>query len=206
MKPDLPAVVSRSFARVAVFVVVTSLSFYCSQESFNGAFFFKREDILYGHYWLLLSGHFSHANTSHLLLNVAAWTLVWIYGWSVCNGLIWSLLFSVSTLGTSLGLFFLLDIEWYSGLSGVLHGLLIAIVLLRLLKNRQDWSAWLLLLFIPAKLLYEYLSQAPFYTASLINIPVIDEAHFFGFISGIFCWLLIASSPAFFNRRKKAPA
>lgn len=198
--------IHRSLGKITVFVAATALSLYCSQESLNNSFFFKREGILSGNYWLLLSGHFSHINTPHLFLNLAAWTLIWLYGWKVCSGFVWTLLFAVSTIGTSLGLLFLVGVDWYSGLSGILHGLLMTVVLLRLFNDRSDYGAWLLFFIICVKLTYESFFQTTFYTANLIGAPVLTEAHLLGLISGIASWLLIICLRAFLTKHKKAPA
>ena len=164
-------------------VVVCVLLF---AETWREFFIYRRSEILAGEYWRLIGGHFVHVNAPHLLLNLMAWLLVWGYGLSVCGNLTWFLLLTFCSLGVGVGLFaFMPQVEWYTGLSGVLHGLLVAVVLLRLSANRGDYSAWFLLVVIAIKLSYEHFQGATPLTADLLDdLPIIFEAHWYGALSG----------------------
>ena len=168
----------------AVSVVVVCLAL--STDAAGELFIYRRGDLLAGEYWRLVSGHFVHVTTAHLLLNLAAWLLIWVYGRAVCTNLTWVVLVSVCAAGTGVGLlWFSPEVMWYTGLSGVLHGLFIAIAVLRLLAYRGDYAAWFVLVIIAIKLAYEYSQGATPITASWVGLQVIPEAHLYGAISGI---------------------
>ena len=88
---------------------------------------FDRTHIGAGEYWRLVSGHFAHLGTKHLILNLAG---MWLVGYLVGSDLRsaeWVFAWVSAIFGVSVGLWFLQPgLEWYVGLSGLLHGLLAA--------------------------------------------------------------------------------
>jgi rhomboid family GlyGly-CTERM serine protease len=80
-----------------------------------------------GEYWRLLSGHFAHLGPEHLLLNLAGLVLVWLLVGRQYTTPQWLIVTAFSLVIISLGFWFLdRNLIWYVGLSGLLHGLLIA--------------------------------------------------------------------------------
>ncbi len=182
-------------ATVIAVIVVCLLLFAGTPADF---FAYQRGHLLAGEYWRLLSGHFVHVTGAHLLLNLAAWVLIWVYGRSVCSHLMWAVLLFFCALGTGVGLLvFLPEIEWYTGLSGVLHGLFLAVAVLRLSAQRDDYAAWFILAVVAVKLAYEHF-QGPTPTVEWIGVRVIFEAHLYGAISGL---LTVAALGLIYIRR-----
>ncbi len=187
----------------AALVVVTGVCALFVLERPAELFIYDRTAFLSGEYWRLVSGHFVHKTWAHLLLNLAAWWLIWAYGRPVCGNGMWALLLFVCALGTGVGMFvFLPELEWYTGLSGVLHGLFFAVAILRLSVQRNDHPAWFILAVITVKLAYEHFQGPTPVTAGLVDLPVIFEAHWYGAVSGVSAAVLIGL--ARFARRPQA--
>ena len=172
--------------RAVPLVLVTSICWLLSVEVMSDFFIYRRSDILHEEYWRLITGNFVHLNWQHLSLNLAAWFLIWVYGVRVCGISAWSLLLLLCAAGVGVGIFFgLPEIEEYSGLSGVLHGMFVAIPGLHLLINRSDYSAWAILTAVIAKLISEEIQGASGITADWIGLMIIPEAHLYGALSGL---------------------
>ena len=183
-----PAIVffhrARSALTVAVVSVVCLLCLLLG--GLGDELMYRRSEIISGDYWRFISGHFVHSNAKHLLLNLAALWLIWIYAAGMCRQRDWLLLLLLCAFGTSVGLWFLdPEIRWYTGLSGVLHGLLLTVTVVRLLRCRSDYSAWFILLMVVGKLGYEYFYGATALTADFIALPVVEQAHLYGAMSGV---------------------
>ncbi len=144
---------------------------------------YQRTAILHGQFWRLLSGHLVHLGKAHLLLNLCGLGLVWALFARELSGLAGWLVLLCSALGVSLGLL-LFDpaLDWYVGLSGVLHGLFVAGAL-RLWRERPTEAA-LMLTVLAGKLLWEqWLGPMPG-TSAIAGGPVIVDAHLFGTLGG----------------------
>ena len=78
---------------------------------------------------------------------------------------------------------FITDIDYYSGLSGVIHGLFAWGAIRDILSNRR--SGYWLLIGIIAKVCWEQVFGASESTVQLIDARVAIEAHLSGLLSGI---------------------
>ena len=166
-------------------MVVTAVCALLFIDALSELFIYHRVKVAAGEYWRLVSGHFVHTTTMHLLLNLAAWWLIWGYGRAVCNNWTWGVLLLCCALGTSAGLFvFQPELIWYTGISGVLHGLFIAVAVLRLSVERHDYSAWFIFAVTVVKLGYEHFQGPTSMTATFVGVRVISEAHWYGAVSG----------------------
>ena len=159
-------------------------------EPWQGVLEYRRDPVLSGEIWRLLSAHLTHLNPAHLLMNLAGLWLIWFLFLSrekvlpLCL-IVWPLLL----LGPSLGLLALQpEITWYRGLSGALHGLLL-LALLRQRAWRSLGGTGLLILFA-AKLLWEQTFGPAAGSESLIEGRVIVESHLYGSLTGGLIWLL----------------
>ena len=88
---------------------------------------YERPAVLHGEYWRLVTGHFVHGSAQHLLLNAVGLGLIaalFPRDYSLRG---WLLILASSIATIDLG-FVLLEpqLQWYVGLSGVLHGALAA--------------------------------------------------------------------------------
>jgi rhomboid family GlyGly-CTERM serine protease len=88
---------------------------------------YERMAVLQGQYWRLLTGHFVHGSGQHLLLNAVGLGLIAALFPREYPVRSWLLILASSIVTIDLG-FVLLEpqLQWYVGLSGVLHGALAA--------------------------------------------------------------------------------
>ncbi len=136
-----------------------------------------------GQWWRLITAHFTHFGMAHAAINFAV--LVPLVIWARKLDVFYSaaLLLLVSTLFLSLALLFL-GFDWYAGLSGVLHGLVIYLLLQS--PNRVKFIG---LALFAAKLIWQYQSGYP--VAASSQIPVLQEAHWLGAAIGAIYYLMI---------------
>ena len=140
-------------------------------------------------YWRLLTAHLAHTNLAHTLLNLAAWPLVFWLAQGRLSIRQWAIGFLFCAFGVSFGLWwFLPAVEWYVGLSSVLHGLLVLSALA--VWQYELIPALLVLLGVGVKRFWEQTSGALPGSAAWISHPVVIDAHLFGALSGMLCFYL----------------
>jgi len=142
---------------------------------------YSRAAISDGQLWRLLSGHFVHLNTTHLLMNsLGLLAIVSVFGQALGGARPVWLSISIG-LGISLGLWFgEPQLQLYAGASGVVHGLFAAgIVLAHDLSMRFRLVAAAALM---AKLILE--TQFNTGSAEMIGALVIHAAHQWGALWG----------------------
>ena len=170
-------------AFLATALVVTALGL--GGEGAETALRYEREAILAGEWWRLTTGHLVHLNWGHLLLNAAGLGLVWALFGDLWDAPEWGCL-ALAGVG-AIGAGFLLletDLEWYVGLSGLLHAFFAAGVI-GWLRGGGGREAWLLTGFLVAKLAWEQtMGPLPFTQASAGG-PVIVAAHLYGALGGM---------------------
>ena len=144
---------------------------------------FEREALGDGELWRLITAHLVHLGWGHLWLNLIALLLMaalfddampagdWILGGALGAGAI--------DLGLSL---FHAEIEWYVGLSGVLHGLMV-VGAVGLLRSAAP-IGYLLLAGVLCKLLWEQFAGPLPFSESTSGGPVVVEAHLYGALGG----------------------
>lgn len=152
---------------------------------------YQRGAIAAGEWWRLFSGHLVHLGWSHLWLNLAGLLLVWWLVGHAFSVRLWWWLIGGSLLGISLGLWWWLPgLAWYVGLSGVLHGLLVAGGLRLALRGESE--ALLLLLIVSVKVAWE-LWQGPLPgSREAAGGEVVVQAHALGYLCGALFTLLLA--------------
>jgi len=144
---------------------------------------FDRAGIGAGEVWRLASGHFVHLGVSHTLLNIAGLVLVWILVGAEYSLGQWLLILAASIASIDLGLWFLTPgLQWYVGLSGLLHGLLAAGVIAGIAQRRAE--AWFIAVAVAGKLVFEqWVGPLPGSEATSGGAVVVD-AHLYGVIGG----------------------
>jgi rhomboid family GlyGly-CTERM serine protease len=142
-----------------------------------------REAIAGGELWRLVTGHFVHLNLGHFVLNLAGLVLVWVLVGTRYRALGWWIVTILCIAAMDIG-FLLFDprLSWYVGLSGLLHGLLLAGTVGRL--REAPFESAVLTLVVALKLAYEqYAGPLPGSEASAGG-PVVVDAHLYGAIAG----------------------
>lgn len=151
---------------------------------------YERDAILAGEVWRLLTAHLVHLNWSHFALNAGGLVLIWLLFSARLNQLQWLLVVVACALGVSLGLLTLHPaLNWYVGLSGLLHGLFVAGALGGIYAGYR--AEWLLLGLLVLKLTWEQLSGPLPGTEDLAGGLVIVDAHLYGALTGLAVGLLL---------------
>ncbi|HNP36458.1 MAG TPA: rhombosortase [Woeseiaceae bacterium] len=177
--------------------VVVSLVAVVAQVLATGAptlLRFDRAAIRSGEVWRLVSGHLVHLGWSHLLMNVIGLLLVFGLVGAAFRTAQWVLVALITIVVIDFGFWFLLPgLNWYVGLSGLLHGLLGAGIVGSLMQGgTRHWELWILAVLVAVKLVYEHLSGALPGSAGVAGGNVIVEAHLYGAIGGVAAGLLVS--------------
>ncbi len=144
---------------------------------------FDRDGIASGEAWRLLTGHLVHLGVSHTVLNLAGLVLVWLLVGQTYTWKQWLWVMAGSVAAIDLGLWFGAPaLEWYVGLSGLLHGMLAAGILAGLAGRSGE--AAILGVVVAAKLAWEqFAGPLPGSEASSGGAVIVD-AHLYGVIGG----------------------
>ena len=172
---------------VVLLLLCTALQWL--QGIYPDAFLYDRAALASGQYWRLLTGQLVHTNAAHLMLNAAAVVALWfVFGRIALLGERHPV---AAYLGLVAGLSLLIsaglwlwfpEMEYYYGLSGVLHGLFCFGALSDLYQRR--WSGALLLLGCFAKVAWELTAGPSAATAELIEAEVAVSSHLLGSLFG----------------------
>lgn len=145
---------------------------------------YERTSIFAGEAWRLLTAHFVHLSWGHLLMNLAALGLIWGLAWRTLRVSAWLVISLISMLSVSVGLImFNPMLEWYVGLSGMLHGLLLAGIMANLASGHRLEIVLLLALFV--KVAWEQLYGTLPGSAEFAGGAVVVDAHLYGLIGGL---------------------
>lgn len=146
-------------------------------------FRYDRAAIADGELWRLLSGHFAHLGWGHYLLNAAGVVLVWTLVGHCFTTFQWILSLAGLIGGIDLG-FWLLDpqLGWYVGLSGVLHGVLVAGLMVGWRESAVENV--ILLAAVAGKLAYEQFAGPLPGSETAAGGAVVVNAHLYGAVGG----------------------
>jgi len=149
---------------------------------------YERAAVLQGQYWRLLTGHLVHGSGQHLLLNAVGLGLIAALFPREYSLRGWLLILASSVVTIDLG-FVLLEpqLQWYVGLSGVLHGALAAGAL-GWWRHESRGLALALSGVLIGKLAWEQWHGALPLSG---DIPVVVEAHLYGAIGGALAGALL---------------
>ncbi len=130
-------------------------------------------------WWRLWTGHLVHASWPHVGLNLLGLALVaWLFPEPISAR--WHFLrFLWLGLASSVMMYvWLPDLDWYVGLSGVLHGCFV--IGLWWLFRQGDKLAFLLLVLLGGKLILEHFIGPVTSDEELVGVPVLTQAHSYG--------------------------
>ena len=155
---------------------------------------YEREAILGGQIWRLLTGNFVHLGWAHLLFNIAGLGLIWALFGQALGNRGWAVTLLVCGLGVGLGILLLNpQIDWYVGLSGVLHGFLAAGAVAE--RDIKPGTRALILGLLSLKLLWEQVFGSLPGTTAAAGGNVIVDAHLYGALTGLATgWIMSQSS------------
>lgn len=142
-----------------------------------------REAVMAGEWWRLWTGHLVHTGVRHLAWNLAALVILGFAAHRAGLARASLLYCFLSMPLISVGLLFMVpELQWYAGLSGILHGLIVLI-----LVRKLDRVAWLGLGLLTTKLVLEAAGMWP---ALPGDHPVVNQAHILGFACGLIAGLI----------------
>ncbi len=151
-----------------------------------------------GEYWRVLTGHLTHYSWAHWLRNMLSLVLLQqLFGATIkCR----HLLVLVGGLAILISAVIVLVSPWhfYTGLAGLLHGVFTFGALTALCQRRAVGAV--VLAIIVVKLGWEKFQGAPAGLAETIGIEVAVDAHLYGSIAGLFCWLVLLAIEYCTNR------
>ena len=130
-------------------------------------------------YWRLISGHFVHTNHSHLAMNLAGVLALWLLQGDDYNARDYLTAALTSAVGVSACLYYLdSSVNWFAGLSGLLHGLFAWGVTADLRARRH--IGLVLVVGLLAKLLLEQSFGAAPASERVLGYPVLIDANLYG--------------------------
>lgn len=174
-------------------ILLFALALYALQH-YVAALEYDRQQILFGQVWRLWTGHFVHSHLTHMALNgVSAVAMYSLFMTRikplelVICGAVFPLLISVALL------MFYPGLEWYNGLSGLLHAYA-GYVCMRFASS-QSKLYWLGLAMLWAKVLSEAWRASAGYQGELAGMTIVTQAHLvgaaLGTLSGVVCLLAL---------------
>jgi rhomboid family GlyGly-CTERM serine protease len=149
---------------------------------------YERAGLVSGQWWRLVSAHWVHLNPRHVLLDTAGLVLLWVLYARELRPRNWLLVAAGATAAIDVGLWWgEPQLQWYVGLSGLLHGAWAAGAAAVGLKHGR-WG-WLMLLALVLKLVLEQRSGASLLVA---EFPVVTVAHLYGALGGLGALIALA--------------
>ena len=170
--------------KMSLVVGVLSLSFISLMgQKYPQILQYDRSAIIDGQFWRILTCHFVHTGWEHLFSNFIGAMFLFCLFHHLYSLFVWLLGSLCCMIGISLSfLYFWPALDWYRGLSGLLHALLM-IGIIGEIKNGNKLF-YLGLLAIIGKLATERFTGPADFTSRFINANVITAAHLSGAIIG----------------------
>ncbi|MFW8589548.1 rhombosortase [Glaciecola sp. 2405UD65-10] len=167
-----------------IVVALVSVVVFLLGSPLEASFEFSRVGLEKGEYWRLITAHFAHTNSVHLILNLAGLFILYLLYGEYTKPRFYAVLFLLLALVVSCNVYlFNPELHFYVGLSGVLHGLFAWGVVQDITHKRK--SAYLLLAGLFIKIMHEQLFNDTAFVANLIDARVAIDAHLYGAIGGL---------------------
>jgi len=144
---------------------------------------YERDGLATGEVWRLVTGHLVHLGPSHMAMNVLALGVLALIFQRLLTDRDWWLGCVAAAFAIDAGLYFGSPaVQWYVGLSGVLHGVWAIAAVRAWQQRRAEALAFTLLLAV--KLGYEALVGPVPLTGAVAAGPVVAVAHAYGATGG----------------------
>jgi len=170
-------------------------------ENATKYFMYDRNAISNGEYWRIFTAHFVHLGWEHLFMNLLALNINWFLIREFVTISILYLLVLLSTIGISIFLYlFMQELQWYVGLSGVLHSLLVYGAVVGIDKGKKEFI--LLLILILFKIIYEQFYGSM--NMDIFNGNVVVNSHLYGVSIGITCALFFIIFKRYYAKKKRS--
>ena len=164
-------------------IVIVALALLGSGDAGREWLRFDRAGIAAGEAWRLLTGHLVHLGVTHALLNLVGLALVWFLAGRAYSARQWLWIITGSVAAIDVGLWFgNPSLEWYVGLSGLLHGMLAAGIVAGLAARSGE--AVVLAVVVAGKLAWEQFAGPLPGSEATSGGAVIVDAHLYGVIGG----------------------
>ena len=180
---------SRIIANGRGWVLPAAIALICLAAMIFGdaareAFRYDRSAIGGGEVFRLISGHFVHLGASHTVLNMVGLIIVWALTGRAFSIGRWLIVTALIIAIIDAGFWLLLPrLEWYVGLSGLLHGMLVAGAVGDIRRDRLQ--SVLILIVVAGKLIYEVVAGPLPGSSDAAGGPVLTESHLYGAIGGL---------------------
>jgi rhomboid family GlyGly-CTERM serine protease len=146
----------------------------------------ERSTVNHGEVWRLLTSNLVHFGWAHTLMNLAAFAMVSFTLLDTFTPARYLFLLTFCSLCVSLGVYYWNpEYETYAGLSGSIHGLIVAGLLLN--RRHALWVNGIFLAGIFFKIFHEH--QDNYQTTELqdlLPVAVAYDAHLYGALAGLF--------------------
>lgn len=145
---------------------------------------FEREALQAGELWRLVTAHLVHLGWGHLWLNVLALGLMGLLFDRLVSPWEWLSGSILSAAGIDVGLYLMhVELGWYVGLSGVLHGLMVLGA--AALARARSPIGYVLIIGVLGKLLWEQWQGPLPFSEPTSGGPVLVDAHLYGALGGL---------------------
>ncbi len=174
----------------AAFLIIISLVVGAFGDLGRDWFKYDRLAIESGEYWRFATAHIVHLGQSHLNLNLLGFVLTWLLVGRNYTVPEWIFVTFVAVLLQSLGFWYLdTNMQWYVGISGLLHGFMIA----GAAKGIKTYRTESLVLsgLVVSKLIYEQLLGPLPGSESTAGGSVVVNAHLYGALGGATAALIL---------------
>ncbi|MCB1669435.1 MAG: rhombosortase [Porticoccaceae bacterium] len=189
-----------------IFVTSICIFFLWQLQNYTLALEFDRKLIFSGEIWRIWTAHFVHSNNNHFALNAIAGVITYSFFYKSINIKVLLIQWGVLSMLISLALLMVYpNIQWYNGLSGLLHAFVAYSATEKALQKKPLFLT--ILVILCGKVLYEMVRTQLGYRNMLGEIAIIFEAHVCGVLVGILIALIarLFSSKPVLNRLSQEP-
>lgn len=150
---------------------------------------YQSNEVSSGQLWRLMTANLCHSNWNHWLLNITGLWLMDLFLQPVLSKTQRTSLLLFCCLVNVVLMHLTMNLAWYVGLSGALHGYLVGGALLSWSSSKRLNAA--ILVVIGGKLFVELFWQINQATEQLIGANVVEEAHSYGAVSALIYVLIL---------------